>query len=119
MFNKTPWTNLHGFNLEWVIKKVQECVAAVESLTDNIANISDTYETKDNITNARKLSPTGNFTGTWNGEKQTTMRANIDNNRDQIQYLNSQFADGQTGSVIDGGYFEESGIKKNYNGGTF
>lgn len=119
MFNKTPWTNLHGFNLDWVIKKVQECVAAVASLTEDIANISDTYETKDNITTQRKLSNSGNFTGTWNGEKQTKMRGDINNNRSQISFLASQFADGATGLVIDGGFFDESGIKKNYNGGFF
>lgn len=42
-----------------------------------------------------------------------------ENNRDQIMYLVSQFSDGQTGLVIDGGFFEETGIKKNYDGGVF
>lgn len=42
-----------------------------------------------------------------------------ENNRDQLQYLTNQFSDGQTGLVIDGGFFQETGIKKNYNGGIF
>lgn len=119
MLNKFPWTNFHGFNLDWVIKKVQDCVEAVESFGETIANIGATYETKDNITTQRKLSSSGNFTGTWNGEKQSKIRGDIDNNRSQISFLASQFADGATGLVIDGGFFDESGIKKNYNGGYF
>lgn len=118
-FNKFPWTNLHGFNLDWVIEKVQENITTVGELAQEIVGIPDKYETKENITNARKLSPSGNFTGTWNGEKHETMRGNIDNNRDQIRYIANQFSDGQTGFVIDGGFFEESGIKANYNGGYF
>lgn len=118
-FNKFPWTNLHGFNLDWVIEKVQECITAVQSFGQAIADIPTIYETKQNITNARKLSPSGNFTGTWQGQTYTQVFGKVDNNTDMIKYLTNQFSDGQTGLVIDGGFFEETGIKKNYNGGVF
>lgn len=76
-FNKFPWTNLHGFNLDWVIEKVQECISTVSELTQEIADISETYETKENITTQRKLSPTGNFTGTWWGDSKASVDAKI------------------------------------------
>lgn len=118
-FNKFPWTNLHGFNLDWVIEKVKECISAVASFGEEIADIPEKYETKENITTARKLSPTGNFTGTWQGETFSKVFGKVDNNNDLIEYLTNQFSDGQTGYVIDGGFFEETGISRNYNGGVF
>lgn len=118
-FNKFPWTNLHGFNLDWVIEKVKECVAAVESMAQAIAEFPSKYETKENITTARKLSPTGNFTGTWQGETYTKVFGKVDTNNDLINYLTNQFSDGRTGLVIDGGFFEQTGIDKNYDGGVF
>lgn len=42
-----------------------------------------------------------------------------DSNSDQLLYLTNQFADGRTGFVIDGGFFEETGINANYDGGIF
>jgi hypothetical protein len=118
-FNKFPWTNFHGFNLDWVIEKVKECVAAVESFAEEIANIGATYETKQNITSVRKLSPTGNFTGTWKGKAFENVFGKVNTNTAMIEYLTAQFSDGRTGFVIDGGFFEETGIKANYNGGAF
>lgn len=119
IFNKFPWSNMHGFNLNWVIETVKACALKVDELAQEILGISDTYETKENITNVRKLSTNADFTGTWNGEQHLKVRGDIDNNRDNIQYLTNQFTDGQTGLVIDGGFFEDTGIKKNYNGGVF
>lgn len=118
-YNKFPWTNLHGFNLNWVIEKVQECVTAVQSFGQAIADIPLIYETKQNITNARKLSPSGNFTGKWNGKTYTQVFSKVDQNSDMIEYLTDRFTDGQTGLKIDGGFFEDTGIKKNYDGGIF
>lgn len=118
-FNKFPWTNLHGFNLDWVIETVKSFVSKVDELAAEIVNIPKIYETKENITNKRKLSPTGNFTGTWQGETYTKVFGKVDNNNDLIEYLTNQFSDGQTGLVIDGGFFEETGISRNYNGGVF
>lgn len=67
-----------------------------------------------------KLDDTGDFTGTLCNKKTACQIPDeIDNNRDQIQYLVSQFSDGQTGLIIDGGFFEETGINRNYNGGVF
>lgn len=118
-FNKFPWSNMHGFNLDWVIEKVQECISAVQSFGQAIADIPKIYETKDNITNARKLSPSGNFTGTWQGNTFTKVFGKVDTNNDLIHYLTNQFSDGRTGLVIDGGFFEQTGIDKNYDGGRF
>ena len=71
------------------------------------------------ITTSRKLSPNGDFTGTIQGKSSMTIITELDANTDQIDYLIDQFSDGQTGFVIDGGFFEETGIAKNYNGGVF
>ena len=118
-YNKFPWVNTHGFNLNWVIETVKECKATVDGIVEEVANIFNNYVTKDDLTNTRKLSENGDFTGTWDGEKQIDVVSGIDSNKDQIQYLTSQFSDGQTGLIVDGGFFTDTGIKKNYDGGKF
>src|SRR6185312_4505414 len=60
----------------------------------------DKHELSDNITNNRKLSPNGNFTGTLAGRLASLVLAQIDNNADKIVYIANQFSDGQTGLVI-------------------
>lgn len=72
-----------------------------------------------NITNNRKLSPSGNFTGSIMGRLSSLVISEIDSNRDTLKYLINQFSDGQTGYVIDGGFFSSTGISRNYNGGLF
>lgn len=72
-----------------------------------------------NITNNRKLSPTGDFTGSIWGKDTLSMLAQMDTTRDMYQYLANQFSDGHTGWVIDCGFFEDTKIKKNYDGGIF
>lgn len=118
-FNKFPWTNLHGFNLDWVIETVKSYVSKVDELEEDIKVIDDTYEKKETITVERKLSPTGNFSGTWFGNTFSKVFGKVDSNTDQIEYLTNQFSDGRTGLVIDGGFFEQTGIDKNYDGGVF
>lgn len=86
---------------------------------NNLGNIMNGYELSSNITNNRKLSPTGNFTGTLMGRSVFDVLAELDDDSDKIKYLTNQFADGQTGLVIDGGFFEATGIDKNYDGGRF
>lgn len=100
----------------YLLQKVGELVLKVTGFEGQLAAKEDSV----NITNNRKLSPQGDFTGTLAGRKNALqVTYEIDDNREQVRYLNSQFSDGQTGLVIDGGFFEESGIKKNYNGGVF
>lgn len=100
----------------YVLDKIQEIIDFVNGFQDKL----DAKEDSVNITNLRRLSPTGDFTGTLCGKKSACQIPDeIDNNRQQIQYIASQFSDGQTGFVIDGGFFEETGIKANYNGGYF
>lgn len=76
-------------------------------------------ENSDDITNKRKLSALGNFTGSINGQPVNLVLANIKSNTDNVKYLANQFADGQTGLIIDGGFFENGSIDRNYNGGVF
>lgn len=100
----------------YVLEKTEEIVEYVNGFQGQL----DGKENSSNITNNRKLSENGDFTGTLCGKKSACQIPDeIDNNRQQIQYLASQFSDGQTGYVIDGGFFQETGIKKNYNGGYF
>ena len=88
---------------------------------DDVESQLNAKEDSVNITGNRKLSETGDFTGTLANHSKSALQVvqQIDNNRDQIIYLIGQFADGQTGQVIDGGFFEETGIKRNYDGGVF
>lgn len=76
-------------------------------------------ELSSDITNKRKLSPNGDFTGTLHGKSSLSLFMQLDDHEDKVNYLTSQFADGQTGLVVDGGFFEETGIKRNYDGGRF
>ena len=98
-----------------LIEKVNEVIQSVNSFQGSIDGKEDSV----NITNSRKLSPSGNFTGKWFGESFTSIDGRIDTNEDQIDYIAQQFADGQTGLVVDGGFFEDEGIRKNYDGGVF
>lgn len=111
LFEQFPYTNFHDLNLDWVLEQIKEWGAQIEALKE--------FEKSTDITNNRKLSPSGNFTGTISGRAANIVLAGIDNNRNQIQYIANQFSDGQTGLVIDGGFFDESGIRKSYNGGMF
>ncbi len=98
-----------------LIDKVNEVIEIVNTFQDQI----DGFEKSDNITNSRRLSQSGNFTGTWFNQTHTQLNALVDSNEDQIKYIADQFNDGQTGFVINGGFFEETGIEDNYNGGVF
>lgn len=99
------------------LEKLDEVVDKVNGFETEL----DAKEDSANITNSRKLSNDGDFNGTICGKRKTACQIaqELDDNRQQIVYLGSQFADGQTGLVVDGGFFEESGIRKNYNGGIF
>jgi hypothetical protein len=77
------------------------------------------YEKSANITSSRKLSAKGDFTGKIQGRDSLLLLAQTDSNADALKFLGNQFSDGQTGFVIDGGFFDEEGIKTNYNGGMF
>lgn len=72
-----------------------------------------------NITLNRKLSPNGNFTGDIHHIPSLQLIAQIDSNKDVLRNLVTQFADGYTGQVIDGGFFESGNIRRNYDGGLF
>lgn len=101
----------------FVVQRLKEALEKVDEVESKL----DEKEDSINITENRKLSNDGDFTGTLANKAKTALQVvqGIDNNRDQIQYLTNQFSDGQTGLVIDGGFYEETGIKKNYNGGVY
>lgn len=118
VFEQFPYTNFHDLNLDWILQKIKELQTELEALTPASVILKE-YEKSANITNARKLSALGNFTGTLNGVAISTMLNKINSNADALKYLSDQFSDGQTGLVIDGAFFEDDGIHKNYNGGVF
>ncbi len=119
VFEQFPYTNFHDLNLDWVLKTMRGQVAIVEELKEVIDTFPRIYETSADITNRRKLSTTGNFTGAVRGRDSLLMLAQIDSNADNLRYLSNQFSDGQAGLVIDGAFFESDGINRNYNGGLF
>lgn len=98
-YNKFPWTNFHGFNLDWVIEKVQECISRVTTVEDTVSGFPDIYETQENITTNRKLSESGDFTGTLNGETIASVNNRIDENESTIDYVEDRI---NSGSLIDG-----------------
>ena len=102
-----------------VFEKQGEIIDSINNLSGTVSNNYSTLDSKKedsiNITANRKLSPLGNFTGTIQGLPSFT----VNDNMNKIGYLTSQFTDGQTGFVIDGGFFTGTGISKNYNGGIF
>ena len=117
---KFPWSNFHGFNLDWVINTVKEIQESVENF------VSQDFETKTNITINRKLDNNANFTGTWFGKSYNYIvglisknEANINVNNDKIVLLTEQFEDGATGVVIDCGNFNDTEINRMYDGGVW
>lgn len=112
-YNKQELTTLQL--LSKIVPKVNEVVEESNQVDGKIAGKED----KSHLTNNRKLSPSGNFTGSISGKSSTMVISEISSNTDKIQYLNGQFSSGQTGLIVDGGFFEGSNIIKNYDGGVF
>lgn len=100
-----------------VIEKLNEVIDIVNGFDEELTKKEDS----DNITNNRKLSENGDFTGTLcNGAKTACQVVNeIDSNTGQISFLTNQFEDGATGLVVDGGFFTDDDINKNYDGGVW
>lgn len=98
-----------------VAQKVNDMITTVNDFTATIAGKEDSS----NITIARKLSSQGNFTGLLGGMAVTAVLDEMNNNKDQLQFIAQQFSDGQTGFVINGGFFSDTGIHANYSGGVF
>lgn len=105
-----------------VYEKLCYVMEVMKEWNDFLKTFQEELEAKEdssNITNNRKLSEKGDFTGTWKGENIESILYDIDSNNDAIRFLANQFEDGATGQVIDGGFFDETGINKNYDGGVF
>ena len=103
---------------------ILKCIEKVNELVNFSNGFQAKLDLKENIvdiTNNRKLSETGDFTGTLYNNSKTAYEVilEIDSNTDQIQFLTNQFADGATGLVIDGGFFLDDEINKNYDGGVW
>lgn len=118
VFEEFPYTNFHELNLDWILKKIKELEKTLTDLTP-ASDLLKEYEKIDNITNNRKLSTIGDFTGSLAGNSINMILSKIATNADTLKYLSNQFLDGQTGLVIDGAFFESEGIHKNYSGGMF
>lgn len=102
-----------------VVVKLNECINQTNTLSEALKQFQNwVYSecvTPTQMLNEYKLDRNGDFTGTIYGSPAYLVQSN----RDTINYLVSQFQDGQTGLAIDGGFFQDSGIRKNYNGGYF
>jgi len=102
-----------------VIEKLNETIDFVNGFESDIQDLDKRKEDSSNITTSRQLSETGDFTGTVHKRTALSLINMIDDNGDKLFYLTQQFSDGQTGFVVDGGFFTDTGIKDNYNGGVF
>ena len=38
-FNEFPWTNFHGFNLDWILKTVKDSETKVNAFSENLSNL--------------------------------------------------------------------------------
>lgn len=92
VFEQFPYTDFHRLNMDWILQTIKELQKQVKPTPEVLVLLE-------------------------NLEKRLLER--IRNNDDKIHYIANQFKDGQTGLVIDGGFFENDGIHKNYNGGYF
>ncbi len=86
-YNKYPWSNFHGFNLDWVIDTVKECKEMVDGVIEEVESIVDDYVTKDELTNKRRLSKLADFTGTWFGDTHTKIVNEIEESKQLSQTL--------------------------------
>lgn len=118
VFEHLPYTNFHNLNLDWVIEQVNNMGLRIDNI-DMVLRTLDEYEKKEHLTNNRKLSETGDFTGTIFGRPGNLLLGQVDSNTEKIRFLVNMFNNGQTGLVIDGGVFTEMGINKLYDGGKF
>lgn len=112
-YNKQELTPLQ------LMSKIVPIVNDVVEETNKVDNKIAQKEDSSNISKNRKLSSTGNFTGSLAGVPATHVLANVSDNADKIHYLSSQYEDGQTGLIVDGGFFENTLINKNYDGGAW
>lgn len=109
-----------SFSVYELLLKVIEKLNEVIEQIDVFENELDAKEDSTNITNNRKLSENGNFTGTLCGSKSACDTiTQIESNSGQINFLVNQFEDGATGLVVDGGFFDDDEIDKNYDGGVW
>lgn len=80
-----------------------EVLGKVVGVVNGFGDELDQKEDSVNITNNRRLSGDGDFTGTLDGTSIPTIKANIQSNTDDIYILSQNFEQGQTGRFIDGG----------------
>lgn len=102
-----------------VLAKLNEVIDFTNGIDEKFIDLWKYKENSIDITNNRKLSPTGDFTGSLYSHPVLEVLSWILSNRSTLKYLTAQFSDGQTGLVIDGGFFEQTGISHNYNGGIW
>lgn len=107
--NKFPWTNMHGFNLDWVIETVKSYTSKVDELDTEIQDIGETYETKENITVKRQLSEKGNFTGTWFDNTFTTVYTMILSALELSEEIRDKLNSNESIEyVVDGGIYGDT-----------
>lgn len=102
-----------------VLSKINEVIESTNGIDQKFIDLWAAKENKDDLTNLRKLSPTGDFTGSIQGIGTLVLIAYIINNRQQITWLIEQFQHGATGLVIDCGIFTQALINNSYDGGTW
>lgn len=107
-YNKFPWSNLHGFNLDWVIETVKSCKETVDGIVQEVEDIFKVYVTKDELTTQRKLSEKADFTGTWFGETYSNIKQKLNDSLTFATWVynainNRDYYDG----VFDGGLFTD------------
>ena len=108
------------------VNMVIEFMKAVSLDLNEVVDFANEFDDKlkikedsSNIGRSRKLSASGNFTGLLDGRPIPVVFSELDANTQKIMYLIDQFSSGQTGLIIDGGFFDGGEIIKTYDGGRF
>lgn len=129
----TKWVD--GFTPFEIVNKVKDIINDFIDYINGLQGQIDAKEDSVNITNNRKLSENGDFTGTWFGESKESVDLKIaeglNNYNELIEYLkaNPQISyvvwDGSfflspppTGDTLDGGSFADPNIDET-DGGLF
>jgi uncharacterized protein Yka (UPF0111/DUF47 family) len=109
-----------------MLEKLDEIADAFADFATTVVDYVNTFqaqidkkEDSDNITKKRRLSPSGDFTGSIHGRDTLLVLSQVDTSLDDIRELTLQFADGATGLVIEGGFFTDGEIQRNYSGGVW
>jgi hypothetical protein len=77
VFEQFPYTNFHNLNLDWILQTMKEYGVSIAEFETRVNDLIIGLEKSSDITDKRKLSATGDFTGTIAGKKVSDLLADL------------------------------------------